>query len=67
MKNFVDTVTVVDPLTVTFKLKLGWAGFPYLISGAGGMIYSPAVFQKAGANFNVAPGDAGAGPFKVKS
>ncbi len=67
LKNAIDTVTVVDPLTVVYRLKLGWAGFPYLLSGVGGMVYSPAAVQKAGANFNVAPGGAGAGPFEVQS
>jgi peptide/nickel transport system substrate-binding protein len=66
---FVDTVTVVDPLTVSFKLKRGYADFPYLFTGPAGWIYSPAAFAKAGSadNFNVNPGDAGAGPFKVKA
>ncbi len=66
---FVDTVTVVDPLTVDFKLKRGYADFPYLFTGPAGWIYSPAAFAKAGSadNFNVNPGDAGAGPFKVKA
>lgn len=67
LKNFIDSVVVQDPLTTIFKLKLGWAGFPYLLSGAGGMVYSPAAVAKAGANFNVAPVGAGAGPFKFKS
>lgn len=67
LKNAITSVTVVDPLTVSFKLRVGWSGFPYLISTVGGMVYSKAAFEKAGANFNVAPGDAGAGPFKVKS
>jgi peptide/nickel transport system substrate-binding protein len=66
---FLDTATVVDPLTVDMKLKRGYADFPYLFTGPAGWIYSPAAFQKAGSadNFNVNPGDAGAGPFKVKS
>ena len=69
LTQFVDTVTVVDPLTLTFKLKLGWVGFPYVLSGANGMIYSPTAFQKLNdaAKFNLTPSDAGAGPFKVKA
>jgi peptide/nickel transport system substrate-binding protein len=66
---FTDSVTVLDPLTVQFKLKKAWSGYPYLFSSVSGMIYSPTAFQKAGSaeNFNVNPGDAGAGPFKLKS
>lgn len=67
LKNAIDSVTVVDPLTVVYKLKIGWAGFPYLLAGVGGMVYSQAAVQKAGANFDVAPGGAGAGPFEVSS
>ena len=69
LTQFVDTMTVVDAMTMTFKLKLGWVGFPYVLSGANGMIYSPAAFQKVNdaAKFNITPSDAGAGPFKVKA
>ena len=69
MTNFIDTITVTDPLTVTYKLKIGWAGFPYLMSHVPGMIYSPTAFKKApdAKAFSTNPGDAGAGPFKVKS
>ena len=69
MANFIDTITVTDPLTVTYKLKIGWAGFPYLMSHVPGMIYSPTAFKKApdAKTFNTNPGDAGAGPFKLKS
>ena len=69
MANFIDTITIVDPLTVTYKLKIGWAGFPYLMSHVPGMIYSPTAFRKApdAKAFSTNPGDAGAGPFKLKS
>ena len=69
MANFIDTITVTDPLTVTYKLKIGWAGFPYLMSHVPGMIYSPTAFKKAAdaKAFSSNPGDAGAGPFKLKS
>jgi peptide/nickel transport system substrate-binding protein len=58
---------VIDDLTMKYTLQKPWVGFPYLLSSVSGMIYSPTAFQKAGPNFNTAPGDAGAGPFKVKS
>ena len=66
---FTDSVTVVDPLTVQFKLKKAWSGYPYLFASIAGMIYSPTAFQKAGseANFNLNPVGAGAGPFELKS
>jgi peptide/nickel transport system substrate-binding protein len=69
MANFIDTITVTDALTVSYKLKIGWAGFPYLMSHVPGMIYSPAAFKKApdAKAFSANPGDAGAGPFKLKS
>jgi peptide/nickel transport system substrate-binding protein len=67
LSAFLDTVTVVDPLTVKFKLKTGWANFPISLSAGAGMVVSPTAFAKAGANFNVNPGDAGAGPFKLVS
>ena len=69
LTQFVDTITVVDNLTLRFKLKTGWVGFPYVLSGPNGMIYSPTAFQKVNdpAKFNVTGSDAGAGPFKVKS
>ena len=38
---FTASVTVVDPLTVQFKLKVPWSGYPYLYSSIAGMIYSP--------------------------
>jgi peptide/nickel transport system substrate-binding protein len=64
---FLESMTVTDPLTVVFKMKLGWAGFPYLLSRDVGMIVSPAALQKAGKDFAAVPSDAGAGPFKVDS
>ena len=66
----VDSKTVVDALTIKFRLKKGWVGFPYLFTGPWGMIYNINAFKKAAdANaFNVNPGsDAGVGPFRLKS
>lgn len=63
------SVKVVDPLTLTFTLSRGYVGFPYLLAGPSGMIYSPTQFQKVGdpKAFNVNPGPAGAGPYILKS
>lgn len=63
----VKSIDVVDTLTLKYTLLKPWAGFPNVLAGVNGLIYSPAAFQKAGATFNSAPGDAGAGPFKLKS
>ncbi|TML15025.1 MAG: hypothetical protein E6G39_07510 [Actinobacteria bacterium] len=61
---------MVDALSIKFKLKKGWVGFPYLFTGPWGMIYNINSFKKApDANaFNINPGsDAGVGPFRLKS
>jgi peptide/nickel transport system substrate-binding protein len=65
--QFVDSITATDATTVTIKLKQAWAGFPFLLTVGPGMITSQAAIDKAGANFAAAPGDAGAGPFKLAS
>jgi peptide/nickel transport system substrate-binding protein len=44
LKTVLDSFSVVDPLTLSFKLKFGWAGFPYLFTYTAGMIYSPTAF-----------------------
>ena len=64
---FLDTVSVFDPLTLQIKLKRGWAGLPTVFAREGGMIASPTAVQKAGADFGVNPGNAGAGPFMLGS
>ena len=66
--QFIDSITATDATTVTIKLKQAWAGFPFLLTVGPGMITSQAAIDKAGAaNFAAAPGDAGAGPFKLSS
>jgi peptide/nickel transport system substrate-binding protein len=65
--QFVDSITATDATTVTIKLKQGWAGFPFLFTVGPGLVTSQAAIDKAGANFAAAPGDAGAGPFKLAS
>lgn len=69
-------VTVVDPLTVKFTLKVPFAGFPSFLAHTPGMILSPAKIKalgdptaadyKAKADaFNLKPEGAGAGPFEI--
>ena len=65
--QFVESITATNATTVTIKLKQAWAGFPFLLTVGPGMITSQAAIDKAGANFAAAPGDAGAGPFKLAS
>ncbi|GJM38597.1 MAG: hypothetical protein DHS20C19_19640 [Acidimicrobiales bacterium] len=61
--GFIESMDVVDPLTVEFSLTRPWAGFIYLFSIDVGMIASPTAIQAAGEDFGFSPGDAGAGPF----
>ncbi|MDV6271208.1 ABC transporter substrate-binding protein [Rhodococcus globerulus] len=67
--GFVKSISVVDDLTVEYDLNRSWAGFPFVLGGVNGIIYSPTAFAKAGSAdaFNLNPGDAGAGPFTLKS
>jgi peptide/nickel transport system substrate-binding protein len=64
---FIDSMTVTNPTTLTFKLKTPWSGFPAPFTKEVGMVPSPAAVQKGGADFNANPGAAGAGPFTVVS
>jgi peptide/nickel transport system substrate-binding protein len=69
-------ITVVDPLTVKFTLKVPFAGFPALLSHTPGMILSPTKLKALGDPtaadykaksdaFNLKPEGAGAGPFEI--
>jgi peptide/nickel transport system substrate-binding protein len=65
--SFVESTTVTDPLTVVFKLKAPWTGFPTLFTKEVGLIPSPTQVKARGANFGINPGPAGAGPFSFVS
>jgi peptide/nickel transport system substrate-binding protein len=65
--KFLDTMEIKDAQTLVFHLKLAWAGFPTIFTKEAGMVESPAAVAKAGDDFATKPGDAGAGPFMVKS
>ena len=68
LTNAVDTMTVTDPLTIKFKLKRAWVGFPYIFVSVNGFQYSRKAFETLGAEkFNLDPSTGAAGPFKVKS
>ena len=71
-------VTVVDPLTVKFTLKLPFGGFPAFLAHTPGMILSPTKLKALGDPtaadykaksdaFNLKPEGAGAGPFEIVS
>jgi peptide/nickel transport system substrate-binding protein len=71
-------VTVVDPLTVKFVLKVPFAGFPAFLAHTPGMILSPTKLKALGDPtaadykaksdaFNLKPEGAGAGPFEIVS
>ena len=60
--GFLDSMTVVDPLTIEFTLTRPWAGFPFLFSIDIGMIASPTAIEAAGENFGSNPGQPGPGP-----
>jgi peptide/nickel transport system substrate-binding protein len=45
--SFVKSMTGVDPLTLKFTLTDPWAGFPFLLSAAPGMVASPAAIASS--------------------
>lgn len=66
LNSLIESLEVVDDVTLTLNLKRGWFGLPYLFTGVPGMVYSKAAVEAAGEDFNVRPTGAGAGPFRVK-
>jgi peptide/nickel transport system substrate-binding protein len=59
----VDSVTVVDPLTVRFNLKLAFAPLLGALVDRAGMMVSRKVVETMGADFTLKPFKAGTGPF----
>lgn len=60
----ITDITTTGPLSVTVTLAEPWAGFPFLLSMAFGMIASPTAIEQAGDSFQTNPVGAGAGPFE---
>ena len=58
----IESITVVDPQTLTITLKFPWSAFPEVLAGALGFIASPTAI--AGGNLNTAP--VGSGPFVLE-
>ena len=65
--EFVQEMSVADPLTLVFTLAKPWSGFPVMLASTVGMITSPTAVEAAGEDFATSPGGAGAGPFMVDS
>ena len=63
----IEEITVVNDLTVTFRLRQPWAGFPYVLTREPGMIVSPTAIATLGESLNLNPVGAGAGPFRIVS
>jgi peptide/nickel transport system substrate-binding protein len=61
----ITEMQVVDDLTVKYVLANPYGPFPELLSGAAGMIFSPANATAKGADVSANP--VGAGPFKFQS
>ncbi|MEA3078361.1 MAG: peptide/nickel transport system substrate-binding protein [Actinomycetota bacterium] len=61
----VDSMEVVDPLTVKYKLKSPYGPFAELLTGAPGYIFSPTNAAKFGADVSAHP--VGTGPFVFDS
>lgn len=63
----IETIEVVDDLTVVFHLSAPWGGFPSLLAGAGGMIVNPAAVEALGDDrYAQQATGGGAGPFVVE-
>lgn len=62
LSDNVESMEVVDPLTVMFALNKSWAGFPYTLAFHPGMITPPGS-EAAGADFAKNP--IGAGPYTL--
>lgn len=66
LQTFVESVEVVDHLTVQINLTESWNDVKVILAGPTGMIASPTAVRDAGDDFGVKVG-VGAGPFAMKS
>lgn len=65
MIDTIESIDVVDELTVRFALKDPWAGFPVLLTVGPGRLVSPTAIQSQGEGVVTNP--VGAGPFVLDS
>jgi len=63
LANIAD-MTVVDDMTLVFKLAAPWGSFPTFLAGEGGMIVNTKVATALGAGFATMPKGAGVGPYE---
>jgi peptide/nickel transport system substrate-binding protein len=63
LANIAD-MTVIDDMTLLFKLTAPWGSFPTFLAGEGGMIVNTKVAAAAGASFATMPKGAGVGPYE---
>jgi peptide/nickel transport system substrate-binding protein len=63
LPNIAD-MSVVDDMTVVFKLTSPWGSFPSLLAGEYGMIVNTKVATSLGASFATMPKGAGVGPYE---
>jgi len=65
--SLLQTLTVVDPLTIEFVFKQPFAAFPSAISSGYFGIASPTAIKKAGTDYGIAGSTAvGTGPYQLK-
>lgn len=65
--QYIDSVEIVDDLTMVFKLAAPWSEFPYVLADEPGMVPNPAVIEQLGPEqFSRAPVGAGVGPYEVE-
>ena len=63
LPNIAD-MSVVDDMTLVFKLTSPWGSFPTLLAGEYGMIVNTRVATSLGAGFATMPKGAGVGPYE---
>lgn len=65
----IESVEIVDELTVRFTLSEPWTGFPFILADRPGMLVSPAALERYGEDFGTpsAHEGAGAGAFEIDS
>jgi peptide/nickel transport system substrate-binding protein len=66
MAQEVESMEVVDDLTIVFNLRQPWGTFPYFLAAEGGMIVNPRVVEAKGENFANDPVGAGVGPYEIE-
>jgi len=67
LANEIESMTITDPLTMTFNLRQPYGSFPYVLAQETGMVMNKNIAgSMAPADFNQNPKGAGAGPFEFE-